>query len=135
MPSEQMTEILSEEPTEVPSENTSTESFTESETSSEFSYMYSEGVYYDKNWRELTSEEKTHAPIDFEEAYDRVSALFAERQQKKGFYPDCVLVFVFYDTEDEVWVFGFGKPLMFGGGYSFAISRMGGHILGEWPGE
>ena len=143
-PSEKMSEMftntaLSDKPTEPPTEaltEMSKES-TEIESSSKYPPMYREGVHSYQNWRELTSEEKTHAEINYEEALDRARAMFAERQNRySGYYEDDVLVSVFYDTEDEVWVFTFGEwPLIPGGGYSYAISRAGGYVLGEWPNE
>ncbi len=95
-----------------------------------------EGVYFlERGWRELTSEEKTHAPIAFEEAFT-VAIARLEEQQQSGYFQNYILQSVFYDTEDEVWIFSFSEPPLIPGiCYNIAISRVGGHLLGEWGGE
>lgn len=105
-------------------------------------YHYTEGIYPDKNWSEMTAEEGQTTPSpDSDQEMDKDSAIALaieefEKVKQRGICQSYTMKGVFYDTEDHMWIVYFGEDTEIPGGcYNIAISQNSGKVVSMWPGE
>ncbi len=105
-------------------------------------YTYNEGIYPDKNWSEITTDESQTTPSSSDNAVMGKDAAVAlaldefEKIKQSGICQSYVLKGVFYDTDDDMWIVYFGEDTEIPGScYNIAISKTSGEVVNMWPSE
>ena len=105
-------------------------------------YSFTKGILIEKNWDESSLQVvRKNVPTgamainDADTAIDIAEIIF-EAEKQKGLFQSYVLISVFLDTEDYVWIVNYGKaPLIPGAGYSIALDGYSGEAICTWRGE
>ena len=105
-------------------------------------YSFTKGILIEKNWDESSLQVvRQNVPTgamainDADKAIDIAEKEF-EKEKKKGLFQSYVLISVFLDTEDYVWIVNYGEvPLIPGAGYSIALDGYSGEAICTWLGE
>ena len=99
---------------------------------------YEEGIYRYKDW-----DSYPHVAVNDDdcvpdkETAANIGNAILECYQKQGYFKDYILQYIFYDTEDEIWILGFWeKDSKYpGGGYNMAISKKDAKVILKWGSE
>lgn len=105
-------------------------------------YSFTKGILIEKNWDESSLQVvRKNVPTgamainDADKAIDIAEIIF-EAAKQKGLFQSYVLISVFLDTEDYVWIVNYGEvPLIPGAGYSIALDGYSGEAICTWRGE
>jgi hypothetical protein len=119
-------------------ESSSDINFASHEADSSSDISFSSGVYFNPIWRE---KEKQVGEVDIvcvpdKETAVQISDIVLKNLQNDGHFKDYVLISVFYDETDEVWIVSYAEDTeQCGNSCSVAISAKTAEILRIWAGE
>ena len=95
-----------------------------------------EGIYPNKNWNEIMFPISDPCIPDKETAVSLAQTILVNFQ-KKGKFIDYVPQYVFYDTQDHIWIISFWKDIegYIGASFSIAIKEDDAQVIKMWVDE